>query len=75
MGWCLILKAYPSREACLWPNGLMLHTSFGRGPDDYFYVTVSQLRRSAVFNAGDETSQTPFLVLRFQALASSAIGR
>jgi sugar lactone lactonase YvrE len=52
-----------------WPDG------FSYGPDGYLYVAVSQLHRSAVFNAGEETSQTPFEVLRFRPLAPSAIGR
>jgi hypothetical protein len=56
-------------EHLIWPDG------FSYGPDGYFYVTATQLQRSAVFNAGEETSQTPFLVLRFRPLAPSAIGR
>jgi sugar lactone lactonase YvrE len=56
-------------ERLIWPDG------FSYGPDGYLYVTVSQLHRSAVFNAGEETSHTPFLVLRFRALATSAVGR
>jgi sugar lactone lactonase YvrE len=56
-------------ERLIWPDGL------GYGPDGYFYVTVSQLHRSAAFNAGEETSQTPFLVMRFRPLAPSATGR
>jgi hypothetical protein len=53
----------------LWPDG------FSYGPDGYFYVTVNQLHRSAVLNAGEETSEPPFLVMRFRPLAPSAIGR
>jgi sugar lactone lactonase YvrE len=56
-------------ERLIWPDG------FSYGPDGYFYVTATQLQRSAVFNAGEETSETPFLVLRFRPLAPSAIGR
>ncbi len=56
-------------ERVLWPDG------FSYGPDGYFYVTVNQLHRSAVFNAGQETSEPPFLVMRFRPLAPSAIGR
>ena len=56
-------------ERVLWPDGLSY------GPDGYFYVTVNQLHRSAVFNAGEESSEPPFLVMRFQPLAPSAIGR
>jgi sugar lactone lactonase YvrE len=56
-------------ERVLWPDG------FSYGPDGYFYVTVNQLHRSAVLNAGEETSEPPFLVMRFRPLAPSAIGR
>jgi hypothetical protein len=45
------------------------------GPDGYYFVAVSQLNRSAPFNAGEEVSETPFEVLRFGPLAPSAIGR
>lgn len=56
-------------ERLTWPDG------FSYGPDGYFYVTASQLHRWAGFNAGEETSQRPFLVLRFRPLTPSAIGR
>jgi hypothetical protein len=56
-------------ERLIWPDG------FSYGPDGYLYVAVSQLHRSAVFNAGEETSQTPFEVLRFRPLGPSAVGR
>jgi hypothetical protein len=56
-------------EHLIWPDG------FSYGPDGYLYVAVSQLHRSAVFNAGEETSQTPFEILRFRPLTSSAVGR
>jgi hypothetical protein len=56
-------------ERLLWPDG------FSYGPDGYFYVTVNQLHRSAVLNGGQETSEPPFLVMRFRPLAASAIGR
>ena len=56
-------------ERLTWPDG------FGYGPDGYLYVAVSQLHRSAVFNAGEEASQAPFEVLRFRPLAPSGVGR
>lgn len=56
-------------ERLIWPDGLSY------GPDGYFYVTVSQLHRWAGLNAGEETSETPFLVVRFRPLAPSAIAR
>ena len=56
-------------EHLSWPDG------FSHGPDGYLYVAVSQLHRSAAFNAGEETSQPPFEVVRFKPLAGSAVGR
>lgn len=56
-------------ERLIWPDG------FSYGPDGYFYVAISQLHRWSGFNAGEEASQTPFLVLRFRPLVPSAIGR
>ncbi len=56
-------------ERVLWPDG------FSYGPDGYLYVTVNQLQRSAVLNAGEEASEPPFEVLRFRPLAPSAVGR
>ncbi len=57
-------------EGLIWPDGLSY------GPDGYFYyVTASQLHRWAGFNGGEETSETPFLVVRFRPLAPSAIAR
>lgn len=52
-----------------WPDG------FSFGPDGHLYVAVSQLHRSAVFNAGEETSQAPFEVMRLRPLAPSVVGR
>jgi hypothetical protein len=56
-------------EHLSWPDG------FSFGPDGHLYVAVSQLHRSAVFNAGEETSQAPFEVMRLRPLAPSAVGR
>ncbi len=56
-------------ERLAWPDG------FSYGPDGHLYVAVSQLHRSAVFNAGEETSQPPFEVLRFRPLSPGAVGR
>lgn len=56
-------------EHCIWPDGMSY------GPDGYFYVTVSQLHRSAPLNAGEEISQPSFEVLRFRPLAPSVVGR
>ena len=56
-------------EHLAWPDG------FSFGPDGLLYVAVSQLHRSAVFNAGEEASQPPFEVMRLRPLAPSAVGR
>ncbi len=56
-------------EHLSWPDG------FSFGPDGHLYVAVSQLHRSAVFNAGEETSRAPFEVMRLRPLAPSAVGR
>ena len=57
-------------EHLSWPDG------FSFGPEGYLYVAVSQLHRSTVFNAGEETSQAPFEVMRLRRpLAPSAVGR
>jgi sugar lactone lactonase YvrE len=52
-----------------WPDGLSY------GPDGFFYVTVNQLHRHAVLNQGQAATQPPFLLVRFRALAPSAVGR
>lgn len=52
-----------------WPDGL----SFG--PDGYVYVTVNQLHRSAAFNAGEDTRELPYYIVRIKGIAPSTVGR
>jgi hypothetical protein len=51
-------RVLASDDGTGWPDG------FSFGPDGHLYVAVSQLHRSAVFNAGEEASQPPFEVMR-----------
>ncbi len=53
----------------LWPDGLSY------GADGQFYVTVNQLHRFPMLNAGKDESKPPFLIVRFKPLAASAMGR
>jgi len=65
-GYRLLLK---DDERLNWPDGMSY------GPDGHFYVVVSQLHRAAAFNEGRDESRVPFEVVRFRALAPSAVGR
>lgn len=56
-------------EGQSWPDGM----SFG--PDNYLYITVNQLDRSAALNQGEEKGWPPFKLVRIKSLASSAVGR
>ena len=47
-----------------WTDGMAF------GPDDYIYVTVSQLHNSSPLNNGKNDSNPPFHLVRFPALAS-----
>lgn len=58
-----------ARDDLSWPDG------FAYGPDDFIYVTVNELHRSPVLNAGEDTSRGEFKILRFPALAQGALGR
>ena len=49
--------------------------AFSFGPDGYLYTVANQLHRTAVLNAGEDATQRPFLVLRFQPLADGTPGR
>lgn len=46
--------------------------SFGAGRD--LYAVVNQLHRSAVLNAGNQTAQPPFLLIKLNALADGTAG-
>lgn len=52
-----------------WTDGMAF------GPDDYIYVTVSQLHNSPPLNNGQNDSNPPFHLVRFPALASGEVGR
>ena len=52
-----------------WTDGMAF------GPDDYIYVTVSQLHNSPPLNNGKNDSNPPFYLVRFPALASGEVGR
>ena len=52
-----------------WTDGMAF------GPDDYIYVTVSQLHNSPPLNNGKNDSNPPFHLVRFPALASGEVGR
>jgi len=52
-----------------WADGMAF------GSDDYIYVTVSQLHNSPPLNNGKDSSQSPFYLVRFPALASGTVGR
>ena len=52
-----------------WTDGMAF------GPDNYVYVTVSQLHNSPPLNNGENDSNPPFYLVRFPALASGEVGR
>ena len=52
-----------------WTDGMAF------GPDNYVYVTVSQLHNSPPLNNGENDSNPPFYLVRFSALASGEVGR
>ncbi len=49
--------------------------AFSFGPDGYLYTVANQLHRTAVLNAGEDTTKPPFLILRLQPLAEGIPGR
>lgn len=52
-----------------WTDGMAF------SPDNYIYVTVSQLHNSPPLNNGKNDSKPPFHLVRFPALASGEVGR
>jgi len=56
-------------ELLAWPDG------FSTGPDNYIYVAVNQLHKSARLNGGINESTPPYYVVRFRALAPVTVGR
>ena len=59
---------YQDARLLSWTDGMALSS------DDYVYVSVSQLQNSPPLNNGKDSSQPPFYIVRFPALASG-IGR
>ncbi|HEY9768439.1 MAG TPA: L-dopachrome tautomerase-related protein [Coleofasciculaceae cyanobacterium] len=60
---------YQDDKLLNWTDGMAF------SPDDYVYVTVSQLQNSPPLNNGENDFQPPFYLVRFPALASGAVGR
>lgn len=52
-----------------WPD------AFSFGPDGHVYVVANQLHRGPVLNAGENASEPPYLILRFDPAASGVVGR
>ncbi|MGD1922142.1 MAG: L-dopachrome tautomerase-related protein [Pleurocapsa sp.] len=60
---------YQDDELLSWTDGMAF------SPNNYVYVTVSQLQNSPPLNNGENDFQSPFYLVRFPALASGEIGR
>lgn len=60
---------YQDDELLSWTDGMAF------SPDDYVYVTISQLHNSPSLNNGENDFQPPFYLVRFPALASGEVGR
>lgn len=58
-----------SRDDMSWPDG------FAYGPDNKIYVTVNELHRSPVLNAGENAAKGEFKIIRFDPLVPGASGR
>lgn len=60
---------YQDKKLLSWTDGMAF------SPDDYIYVTVSQLQNSPPLNNGENAFEAPFYLVRFPALASGKVGR
>ncbi|MEL6927990.1 MAG: L-dopachrome tautomerase-related protein [Cyanobacteria bacterium J06600_6] len=60
---------YQDDKLLSWTDGMAFSA------DNYIYVTVSQLQNSPPLNNGVDSSQPPFYIVRFPALASGTVGR
>ncbi|MFK8184759.1 MAG: L-dopachrome tautomerase-related protein [Phormidesmis sp.] len=56
-------------DRLLWPDSL------STGADGYMYVVVNKLHLSPLLNAGENESEPPYYVMRFQAPADLVVGR
>lgn len=52
-----------------WPDGMAV------GPDNYIYVTINELHRSAVLNGGKDATRGEFKLVRFKSITSANTGR
>lgn len=62
-------EPYIQDERLKWVDG------FSFSPDGYIYATVNQLNRSKQLNLGKETSEKPYLIVRFKPIAMGSVGR
>jgi sugar lactone lactonase YvrE len=60
---------YQDKKLLSWTNGMAF------SPDDYIYVTVSQLQNSPPLNNGENEFKAPFYLVRFPSLSSGEVGR
>jgi sugar lactone lactonase YvrE len=60
---------YQDAKLLNWTDGMAF------APDEYIYVTVSQLQNSPPLNNGKNSFQPPFYLVRFPALSSGTVGR
>jgi sugar lactone lactonase YvrE len=60
---------YQDDKLLSWTDGMAF------SPDDYIYVTVSQLQNSPPLNNGENDFKAPFYLVRFPALSSGKVGR
>ena len=60
---------YQDKKLLSWTDGMAF------SPDDYIYVTVSQLQNSPPLNNGENEFKAPFYLVRFPALSSGKVGR
>ena len=60
---------YQDDQLLSWTDGMAF------SPNDYVYVTVSQLQNSPPLNNGKNNFKSPFYIVRFPALSPSLVGR
>ena len=60
---------YQDDKLLSWTDGMAF------SPDDFIYVTVSQLQNSPPLNNGKNDFDPPFYLVRFPALSSGEVGR
>lgn len=60
---------YQDNKLLSWTDGMAF------SPDNYIYVTVSQLQNSPPLNNGKDDFKAPFYLVRFPALSSGKVGR